>query len=341
MFLLSSVCGNCGWHVSYASSPVRVSPQYINESRMQPGKALKLPNFFIIGAAKAGTTALYETLKQHHEIYMSPIKEPHFFGFESEPPVFPGLAGTYYRRTGVWRARDYGQLFAAVTHERAIGEASNLYMLSPSAAGRIKHNLPHSRIVAVLRQPAERAYSDYNSMVQNGVEPAGSFAEALAHETDRLREGWSLGLYRKHGYYHAQLSPYFELFPRQQIKIYLYEDWKNTPQAMLRDLSRFLEVDEDFTPDIRRSNVTRLPKNRRLHAWVTRPAWVEQRMPFLPSRVRCYMIFALQRVDARFNLAPPPALDPEIRACLTADYRDDILKLQDLIGRNLSYWLQI
>lgn len=304
---------------------------------MQPGKALKLPNFFVIGAAKSGTTALYDTLKQHPEVFLSPIKEPHYFGFEGEPPVFPGIDGTHYRRTGVWRACDYGQLFAGVTRESAIGEASNLYMLSPSAAGRIKRNLPQSRIVAVLRQPAERAYSEYNSMAQYGVEPASSFADALAHETRRLQEGWFLGVYRQRGYYHAQLSPYFELFPRQQIKIFLYEDWRSKPQALMRDLFQFLEVDETFTPEIRRSNVTRLPKNRRLHAWVTRLERSRLRIPLLHS----YLVAAAQRLDARFFCAPPPALDPEIRSRLTADFRQDILKLQDLIGRDLSHWLQV
>jgi len=341
---------------------------------MQLSKAIKLPNFFIIGAAKSGTTALYNTLKQHPEIYMSPLKEPNYFGFESEPPIFPGLAGNYYRRTGVWKAVEYGQLFAAVTCEHAIGEASNLYMLSPTAAGRIKHNLPKSRIVAVLRQPAERAYSDYNSMVQHGIEPAHSFAEALADEPKRLREGWSLGIYRKHGYYYAQLSPYYELFPHQQIKIYLYEDWKNAPQAMLRDLFHFLEIDENILPAIQRSNVTRLPKNRRLHLWITRLAWDRQRLEvnekfsygvqssnisrLSKSRrmiawvtwlawnrqhnpLHRYLISAFHRIDTRFNSTQPPTLDSEIRACLTNDYREDILKLQDLIGRNLSPWLQV
>jgi hypothetical protein len=302
---------------------------------------LIFPNFFIVGAPKAGTTALYDTLKGHPEIYMSPIKEPHFFAFEGEPPIFPGPAGNYFRLVSVGRAREYALLFAGLTNQRAVGESSTRYLGMPLAAHRICRNLPHSRIIAILRQPATRAYSDYAFMRQVGVEPARTFEEALTHEETRLQEGWLPGLcYKTYGYYHAQLSVYYDLFPREQIKVYLYEDWKNRPQAMLRDLFRFLEVDENFVPEIRRSNVTRLPKSRRLHNWATHSTRLEQLMPFLPVPARCAIVSALQRFDNQFNLAPPPPLDPEIRARLTADYREDILKLQDLIGRDLSHWLK-
>lgn len=302
---------------------------------------MHLPNFFIIGAPKAGTTALYHTLKQHPEIYMSSVKEPRYFAFQGVPPISPGPAGAFFRRTAVWQPRAYALLFAQVTNQCAIGDASPIYLRSALAARRIKQDLPHSRIIAILRQPAERAHSHYTYMCQQGVEPARTFEQALAHEETRLKEGWFSGLYHKtNGYYHAQLSVYYDLFPREQIKVYLYEDWKNTPQVMLRDLFRFLEVDESFAPEIRWSNVTLLPKSRRLHNLATHPARVEQLTPFLPARARRAVVSALRRIDNQFNLAPPPPIDPEIRARLTADYREDILKLQDLIGRDLSQWLQ-
>jgi hypothetical protein len=300
---------------------------------------MPLPNFFILSAGKSGTTALYETLKGHPEIYLCPIKEPHFFAWEREPPIFPGPGGMIPRKAWVWQSREYLQLFAPVTTQRAIGEASTGYLYSPDTALRIHKNLPHCRLIAVLRQPAERAYSSYRFNVQLNIEPARTFAEALADEPARMQKGWYPALFYKiHGSYHAQLSVYYDLFPREQIKVYLYEDWKNTPQAMLRDLFRFLEVDENFVPEIRRSNVTLLPKIPRLHNLATHPARIEERIPFLPAFARRVVVSALRRIDSKFNLAPPPPLDPEIRARLTEDYREDILKLQDLIGRDLSHW---
>ena len=302
---------------------------------------MPLPNFFILSAGKSGTTALYHTLRQHPEIYICPVKEPHFFTWEGEPPIFPGPGGLIPRAVWVWQPRDYLLLFTQVTTERAIGEASTGYLYSPTAAQRIWKNLPSSRLIVVLRQPAERAYSSYQFNVQRNLEPARTFADALAQEETRKQAGWYPALfYRAHGFYHAQLSVYYDLFPREQIRVYLYEDWKNTPQVMLRDLFHFLEVDENFVPEIRRSNVTLLPKSRRLHNLATHPARIEQLASFLPTTVRRVTISALRRIDARFNLAPPTPLDPELRARLTEEYREDILKLQDLIGRDLSHWLK-
>jgi len=301
---------------------------------------MQLPNFFIIGAAKAGTTALYDMLAQHPEIYMSQVKEPRFFATVGEPPLYPGPAGDFLRRVTVWRPHEYAMLFAGVTDQRAIGEASAIYMRLPLAAQRIRQSLPKSRLIAILRQPAERAYSNYTFMRQHGIEPESSFEAALSQEDARAQAGWYPGIYyQKNGYYHAQLTDYYALFPREQIKVVLHEDLRDTPQALLRDLFRFLDVAENFAPEIRRSNVTLTPKNRRLHQLATHPTQVEERAKFLPAFAQRTLVSGLQRVDSQFNLAPPPLLDPETRACLTEEYREDILKLQELIGRDLSLWL--
>jgi hypothetical protein len=150
---------------------------------------LPLPNFFIIGAPKSGTTALYDSLKQHPEIYMSPVKEPHFFALNEQPPVWAGPAGSYLRQTAVWRPRDYFMLFAGVTNQCTVGEASTRYLRSPLAAQRIKQYLPESKLVAILRQPADRAYSDYVFRIQHGWEAVASFTEALELEDSRRAKG--------------------------------------------------------------------------------------------------------------------------------------------------------
>lgn len=302
---------------------------------------LKLPNFFIIGAPKSGTTALYDAIKQHPGIFMSPVKEPHFFAFKGMPPISQGPAGSYFNRATVWELHKYALLFARASKEQAIGEASTTYLSSPLAAQRIRKNLPRSRIVAVLRHPADRAYSYYTFMRQNNVEPECTFESGLALEDKRKKEGWFSGLYYKtNGFYHNQLSVYYECFPRKQIKVYLYEDWRANPHAMLRDLFEYLEVDQGFMPETYRSNVTRLPKSRRLHRWATNLGQPERRSSLLNSVVIRPVSSALRQIDKAFNLGSPPPLDPETRARLTIDYREDILKLQDLIGRDLSSWLK-
>ncbi len=217
---------------------------------------MALPNFFIIGAPKSGTTALYQAIRSHPDVFMSPVKEPRYFAFDGQPPVLNGPAGDYWQKS-IWQRRDYFQLFANANGQKVIGEASPVYLRIPQAAERIRKNLPLSRIVAILRQPADRAYSHFMYMRQKNVEPLQSFSAALAEEQARIQKGWFSGFYYKeNGKYHTQLSVYYHLFPSEQIKIYLYEDWKKQPQAVLRDLFCFLEIDEEYQPIITQSNVT-------------------------------------------------------------------------------------
>ncbi len=301
---------------------------------------MKLPNFFIIGAPKSGTTGLYDTIRQHPDIYMSPIKEPKYFACNGEPPVFNGPAGQHVRRTSVWTPLDYGLLFADVEGQRAIGEASPLYMRTPQTAPRIRRNLPQSRLVAILRQPAERAYSSFTFFHQHEREPAKTFQEALAQEALRMNAGWYFGLFHKEaGFYHAQLSAYYDLFPREQIRVYLYEDWKERPHELLRDLFGFLEVDDGFRAEIKKTNVTRWSRNRLLRRLASGSGFERELRRFLPENAVRKLRGALQRIDRRFNRCLPPPLDPALRAELTEEYREDILKLQDLLDRDLSRWL--
>ena len=303
---------------------------------------MPLPNFFVIGAPKAGTTALYHCLRQHPNVYMSPIKEPYYFAFDGEPPVFAGPGGKYFRRAAVWKPSDYLSLFAKVTCERAVGEASSLYLWTPLAAQQIRNNVPHAKLIAILRQPVDRAYSNYWHIKRSGVESERTFVEALRLEKSRQQEGWpGYYFYRQQGYYYTQLRLWFDLFPREQIQVHLYEDWNTVPHTLLRDLFRFLEVDENFTPELKRRNVTQISRLPSLNWHATRPAILERTLtPLLPTRLQDWLTAGLRAFNTRFNLTTPPPLDPELRRQLTTDFRDEILKLQDLLQRDLSHWLQ-
>jgi len=299
------------------------------------------PNFFVIGAPKAGTTALYSCLKQHPDIYMSPVKEPHFFTYEGEVPVFAGPAGASLWRVAVRRPRDYLLLFVDALEQSAIGEASASYLGSSQAAVRIKRYVPNAKIIVLLRQPADRAYSNYQYLRSHGVEPISDFAKVLTQESLRRKDGWyPFYFYREGGYYYANLLRYFELFPRERIKIYLYDEWSTAPQAVLRDLFQFLEVDESFAPALLRSNVTRIPRNRSMHRLAIHPERIDRLISSLLTKKRSERIIsALQDLDNAYNLTSPPPIDPQIRQQLTEGYREDILYTQELIGRDLSHWL--
>jgi hypothetical protein len=303
---------------------------------------MPLPNFFIVGAPKCGTTALYEAMKQHPDIYMGRVKEPAYFAFGGvRPEIQPGPAGAYLQRSAVWRSEDYLLLYADGKGYRAIGDATPLYLRSSQAAHGIRAAAPKSKIVAILRQPAERAYSSYLYMVEKGVENALTFSEALAQEHFKIEHNYFSGLYhQQNGFYQQQLNIYYQLFSRDQIKVFLYEDWNASPQKVLQELFEFLEVDTAFQPALWRSNVTRVPRSRRLHYIARHPEWLGEnvRLGQLPPVRRAFSSL-LSLLDTRYNLKPPAPLDPNLRAFLTRGYREDILQLQELIGRDLSHWL--
>lgn len=307
---------------------------------------MTMPNFLVIGAAKSGTSALYRYLKQHPQIYMSQIKEPHFFAFEGERPSFQGPGDQeLYDYIGVSDIETYRALFEGVSKETAIGEASTAYLYLSRARDRIRHYVPEAKLIAILRDPAERAYSNFLHLVRDCREPLRDFARALQAEEDRIQNNWGpLWHYKQTGFYYAQLKRYYEVFEREQIKIYLYEDLNDDPLSVLRDAYGFLGVDNTFVPDVSmRYNVSGVPKNERVHAlyeFLHRPHPVKSIFkPLLPHESRRRLRERLLNALRNQNLTKPP-FPLEIQRQLEEVYREDVLKLQELIQRDLSEWLQ-
>ena len=298
---------------------------------------MTMPNFLIIGAMKAGTTALYTYLEQHPQVYMSPVKEPNFFAFEDERMGFLAPQDQEgINRTSVTDIEAYRALFKGVTNEVALGEASHWYLYSPKAPGRIRHHIPDAKLIAVLRDPVERAYSQFLHFVRDGQEPLSDFALAVQEEERRIRNNWAFGRYASRGFYHAQLKRYFDAFDRRQIKVYLYEDLSADPVGVIQDIFRFIGVDEAFVPEMSvKPNVSGVPRNRTLHALLTRPQRIKAVLqPHLPAGV------LRLASDLRDRNLAKPQLAPEVRRQMIEMYREDILKLQDLIDRDLSKWLE-
>lgn len=298
---------------------------------------MTMPNFLIIGAAKSGTTSLYHYLRQHPQIYMSPVKEPRFFAFEGRRPRFRGPNDDEINRTVITTIEQYRKCFDGAMGEKALGEASPVYIFSDEAPARIRRHIPEAKLIAILRHPAERAYSNFMHMVRDGYEPLADFGEALRDEDRRVAANWSfIWHYKRRGFYAAQLKRYFELFDAGQVKVFLYDDFSADSRGLLREIFRFLEVDETFAPDTSlRHNVSGVPKNRTLQTFLSRPNRVKAILePLIPEPLRRRAGIAMRNANARRQ-----PLDPDLRAELIEDYRDDILQLQELIGRDLSHWL--
>lgn len=296
-----------------------------------------LPNFIVIGAAKSGTTSLYHYLAQHPEIYMSPVKEPRFFALEGHSLDFPGQpVPPSVRTTTRTTLESYEQLFAGVRSERAVGEASVIYLPHPRAPEAIARRIPDVRLIAVLRDPAERAYSSflYQSLV--GYETCAEFEEALAVEPERIRDDWPWWChYRDQGFYHRHLSRYLERFDPDQIRLYLYEDYSRDPHAVLADLFRFVGADDSFRANVAtRHNPSGRARSRRAQTFLNYPHPAKEALKTaVPERWRRRLITMLQSA----NLERPP-MRPETRAELVAGYAEDVGRLETLLGRDLSHW---
>ncbi len=303
---------------------------------------MTMPNFLILGVPKAGTTALYAYLNQHPQIYMSPNKEPHFFAFEGKKPDFCGAGDdqAWTNTSSVVDLQAYQQLFQGVSQEKAIGEASTQYLYIPQTPERIQHYLPQAKMIAILRHPVERAYSHFIYMRQNCRETLTDFAQALEAEEQRIKNHWAPAWhYQQQGYYSVQLQRYFNRFHRDQIRIYLYDDWKRHPLTVFQDMLQFLDVDTRFVPDMntRYHIINALPKNRNLYTFLTQENPIKTALrQLVPAQIRKPMAAKVYRK----NFEKPQRLTAEMRRQFTPRFRDDILKLQDLLDRDLSHWLE-
>jgi Sulfotransferase family len=313
-----------------------------------------LPTFFLVGAAKTGTTSLYHYLNQHPDIYMSPVKEPCYFASEVRLKVFgPEYQAEARRYTHeltafldgpmstpdpggiVEKWEDYIRLFRNVKNEKAIGEASVCYLWSPTAPARIHSTIPGAKILMILRDPAERAFSQYMQYAANGLVTC-PFREHIASCANHTGREFDIHYpFLEYGLYFNQVKAYLDLFPRTNIQIYIYEEvWKD-PSRFLRSIFGHLEVDVQFRPDVsQRSLQRRAPKSPLFN-------YVLRRSGFAP-RLKHVIPGALWNgIRSAFFRAPEQLrMDESDREFLKDYYHDDVTKLASLLNRDLGVWMK-
>jgi hypothetical protein len=305
-----------------------------------------LPNFLIVGAQKAGTTALYYALSKHPEVFMSAVKEPAYFVAEEALEEMAGPGDGDHRPVATPGA--YRELFAEAGAAAARGEASTSYLYSPGAAARIEAELPGVKLIAILRNPAERAYSNFLHLVRDGREPIHDFRAALDAEAQRREAGWSLSWrYRDKGFYAGQVQRFLDTFGPDRFRCYLYEDYNDDPDSTVRDIYRFLGVESDVAQDLSlRLNVGGVPRSKGLQ-WLARRAVPP---PQDPNNTRARRLrWLIEAMPARLrggilkaqtsNLSSPPPLPADLREELLDGYRDDVARVGELTGLDVSRWL--
>jgi hypothetical protein len=303
---------------------------------------LKLPNFFLVGAAKAGTTSFHHYLKQHPAIYLPENKENFFFsGIKKN--TFTG-AGSDYGQVVVENLEDYLKLFQNINNEKAVGEVcvAYLYFYENTIANIKKYLNESPKIIIILRDPAERAFSNYRHHVRDKIEDL-SFEKAIRPEILRIRKenkSWWGFQYIDAGFYCNQVSAYFNAFDRKNVKICLYEDLEEDSIITMKDIYKFLEVDEDFIPNTAaKYNVGPTLRNESFDQFLTKydhPAKRALRPIVLNIIGKRYT----ETLVNYFIYKNTFNIKPKTRKRLIEIYRSDILKLEALIDRDLSGWLK-
>lgn len=290
-----------------------------------------LPNFIVIGAAKAGTTALYWYLAEHPAVFMSRVKETNFlaFGLDAGGQLVYGDPDVH--RFPVRSLAEYERLFAEAGGAVAIGEASPIYLECPQTAARIRELIPAARIICTLRHPVDRAYSDYLMYLRRRSRRFDPRRELNATAVwARPDSRWM-----QIGRYHEQLGRYFDAFPREQMHVFLYDDLRKNALDVMQGLYRFVGVDPTFVPDLgMRHAIGGMPASRLVEGMLTSKSIRSVVQPWIPKGAANW----IRRLRSRNMLQAPP-LPAELRKQLTGPFADDIAKTSRLLGRSLEHWL--
>ncbi len=299
------------------------------------------PDFLIAGAPKAGTTALHAALAQHHEVFVSRPKEPKFWLCDgAPPPAWRGPGDAHSQQEWIWRAEEYAALFADAPRRAVRGEATPFYLWSTGAHLRIAEHLPEVRIIVVVRDPIDRAYSNWMHLWCDGLEPVADFELAFALEQQRIDAGWApFWRYRELGRYGEQLAHLRSCVDPDRILMLRYRELVDTPVEAVDRACRFLGIATGQVEAIPRDNT----RNFVEEGWRTRTfgpvvratAWLGQfAPPQVWRRASAPLIAQLGGPGERHR----PRLSAEQRARLLPAFEADIALLSRLTGEDFSDW---
>jgi Sulfotransferase domain len=278
------------------------------------------PNFLIVGAAKSGTSSLYSFVKQHPDVFMPDIKEPSFF---SATPADDSFA--------VVSEKDYMDLFLKVKNEKAIGESSNAYLHDVRAPEKIKTALGEIKIIIILRNPVDMAFSLYNYLFLKHWEPIKSFEEALKVEENRRRDpifkkncfGFpNIYFYFQRGLYFEHVKRYIDTFGRKNVMVLIFEDFIKEPIQHVQSIYEFLKINKNFVPELK------------VHNAAEEIQYIPPIFKGFPT-IKRFLKFIFKLIN--YN-RPLPSIKTSTKKHLIERYQSDIAQLEGLIEKDLSIW---
>ena len=304
---------------------------------------MPLPEFLIAGVPKAGTTALHAALVQHPDLFLPAVKEPKFFLSDGRPPAAGGPGDVQTYQEHVWRRAAYEALFDPAPAGALRGEATPFYLYDRSAHDRIRTLIPDAKLILMLRDPVDRAHSNWTHLWNAGLEPEADFLTACRAEEERRAAGWAdFWHYVSLGQYGRQVQHLFKFFPREQVLLLRYRDLKDAPAATLDRVCDFLGVPAGVLTSIPKENVNRHvvednAVNRVLRGLLRAGGGFGHRFP-VPLRLaaRGPLLTLLHR-----KRGARPVTTPQERAALLPLFADDIALLEDVTGERYPDWLSV
>jgi len=329
--------------LNFMESP-STATQLVHQDEEQPcqdGTGRPRPDFLIIGAGKSGTTSLHDYLSQHPGFHMSETKEAgHFLfgapnGLEGRAEIkdLPIVNGASIESRGTYLQQFEG------AGDRLAGESTPSYMYDPFASSRIHRAVPSVKLVAILRDPVQRAFSHYERSFQFGAEPELTFEKAVALEELDAPDFTGTRHYVRMGFYGRQIERYLRLFPREQILILEFRRFVKSPLESVHEVCRFLGADDTFPFDVsKRENATAAPRSRVVHKLLSHPSSVRRSViDSLPGGVR-KMAAHVGASIRQANSTGRGRLKPETRERLQALYAADTQRLEELTGMDFRHW---
>ncbi len=297
----------------------------------------RMPDFYVVGAGRAGTTSLSHYLSQHPGLFVPSAKSSSFF-YACDLTGSPLVAEN--ATIPEWFVQDevhYRGLYSPAPIGSICGDVSPVYLASTRVAGRIAAARPDAKIITLLRNPVDRVYSRYVGRRRDGLEATPTFEELVEREisTELLQED-AHATYLAGGMMTHYLRTYLAAFPRENILIHFYEDFARDTQSVMASISRFLGVDEEFQFDVKRvynRSGGQIQNTTVGGLWASSLPFREAVRPWLPRALRDYLF---RKVTGKTEKVP---IRPETRRQLIEVYRDDIRQLEQLTNRDLSEWL--
>jgi hypothetical protein len=296
-----------------------------------------LPDFVVIGAARSGTTAIHSYLRQCPEIFLPSVKEPNFFAYEDVKLDVKG-PGAEFINNSVTTLAEYKALFAGAGSNAIKGEASPLYLYEPDAPVNMARHVPNAKIVVILRNPIEQAWSHFLYARKLAIETEPDFTKALMKEAERLAKGWQpLFGYSQFPRYGTQLKRWMKHFDRDQFFIRTYDDFTADPEKVMREMASFVGVKQPFVPDMsKKLNAGGVPKSTAFQDFLMRPNPITGAIGLIvPQRTR----WAIRDWLASFNVRKELEMAENAREILRERLAAEIMDTGRLLERDLRHWL--